>query len=106
MAFERIAEQRLRQAIDAGEFDNLPNAGRPIDLEEYFSWPESVRMAYSVLKSAHCVPVEVELLKEIARLESTLASAADEPAADALRRRLCARRIELAVKLERARARG
>lgn len=103
MAFERIAEQRLQQAIAEGVFDNLPNAGEPIDLEEYFSWPEPVRMAYGLLKSANCAPIEVELLKEIAQLESALASASDPLAADALRRRIGARRIELAVKLERAR---
>ena len=31
MAFERIAEQRIRQAMNDGEFDALPNAGRLID---------------------------------------------------------------------------
>jgi len=103
VAFERIAEQRLRLAIDDGLFDNLPNAGRPLDLEEYFSWPESVRVAYSVLKSANCAPIEVELLKEIARLEDELVAAPCVPTAEALRRRISARRIELAVKLEQAR---
>jgi len=103
VAFERIAEQRLRLAIDDGLFDNLPNAGRPLDLEEYFSWPESVRVAYSVLKSANCAPIEVELLKEIARLEDELVAAPSVPTAEALRRRISARRIELAVKLEQAR---
>ena len=103
MAFERIAEQRLRAAIDAGEFDNLPNAGRPIDLDEYFAWPEAMRMAYSILKSANCAPVEVELLREIAELEKTLMSASDGQEAGAIRRKIAARRIELAVKLERAR---
>jgi DnaJ-like protein len=103
VAFERIAEQRLRQAIADGEFDNLPNAGRPIDLEEYFSWPEPVRMAYGLLKSANCAPIEVELFKEIAALESALAAATDAAAADALRRRIGGRRIELAIKIERAR---
>lgn len=33
MAFERIAEQRIREAMRAGEFDNLPKAGSRIDLE-------------------------------------------------------------------------
>ena len=105
MAFERIAEQRLRQAIEAGEFDDLPNAGKPIDLDEYFAWPEAMRVTYSVLKNANCVPIEVELLKDIAQLEASMSAAADAAVVSLLRRRLGARRIELAVKLERARTR-
>ena len=62
MAFERIAEQRIREAMEAGDFDNLPNAGSRIDLEGYFSLPAHLRMAWSVLKSADCLPAEVLLL--------------------------------------------
>jgi DnaJ-like protein len=103
VAFERIAEQRIRQAMNEGEFDALPNAGRPIDLEDYFKWPESLRMAYSILKNADCVPQEVELLNEIARLEASMAGARDDSARDAAQKALTDRRTELAVRLERAR---
>lgn len=107
MSFERIAEQRLRQAMADGEFDDLRNAGQPIDLEEYFSWPESVRMAYSVLKNARCVPVEVELLNEIARLRALASVAGQAGDRDAIRKTLADRRIELAIRLERSsRTRG
>ncbi|MGH9411213.1 MAG: hypothetical protein ACRD1V_17380 [Vicinamibacterales bacterium] len=41
VAFERIAEQRLRQAIAEGWLDDLPNRGEKIDLEEYFSRPKT-----------------------------------------------------------------
>jgi hypothetical protein len=30
MGWERIAENRIREAMQAGEFDNLPGAGKPI----------------------------------------------------------------------------
>ena len=88
-----------------GDFDRLPNAGRPIDLEEYFKWPESIRMAYSILKSANCVPEEVELLNDIARLEAALADAREPAARETIQTRLADRRTELAVRLERARSR-
>ena len=29
-AFTRIAEQRIKDAIDNGEFDNLSGAGKPL----------------------------------------------------------------------------
>ena len=102
MGWERIAENRIREAMQEGEFDNLPGAGKPIDLDGYFKLPEHLRVAFSILKSANCVPAEVELLNEIAALEQRL-QAAPEPQQPAIRRELTDRRTQLAVVLERAR---
>jgi hypothetical protein len=101
MPFSRIAENRIREAIEQGHFDNLPGAGEPLNLEDYFSAPEDLRMAYSILKSANCRPAEVELLNEVARLERSVATATDAVARDALQRDLTHRRTELAILLER-----
>jgi Domain of unknown function (DUF1992) len=65
MSFRRIAEGRIREAIEQGVFEDLPGAGKPLNLEEYFSTPEEWRVAFSILKTANCTPPEVELLKEI-----------------------------------------
>jgi hypothetical protein len=100
MSFSRIAENRIREAMEQGEFDNLPGAGEPLSLEEYFSVPEDLRMAYSVLKNANCRPLEVELLHEIARLEPAVAAAPDGAAREPLQRALANRRTELAILLE------
>jgi len=101
MSFSRIAENFIREAMARGEFDNLPGAGETLSLEEYFSTPEDVRMAYSILKNANCRPLEVELLNEIARLEQAVAAAPDAVSRDTLQRELTHRRTELAVMLER-----
>jgi len=101
MAFNRVAENRIREALAEGKFDNLPGAGERIDLEEYFSAPEDLRMAYSILKSANCAPAEVELLNEIARVKDALARAEDEASRQSLRETLANRQTELAVLLER-----
>ena len=101
MSFSRIAENRIREAMEQGQFDNLPGAGEPLSLEEYFSTPEDVRMAYSVLKNANCRPMEVELLHEIARLEQAVAAASDDTARAAYQATLATRRTELAILLER-----
>ena len=101
MSFSRIAENRIREAMARGEFDNLPGAGEPLSLEEYFATPEDLRMAYSILKSANCRPLEVEMLNEIARLEQAIAAAADDAARGPLQRELAHRRTELAILLER-----
>ena len=36
MPFSRIAERRIKEAMSRGEFENLPGAGKPLDLEDYF----------------------------------------------------------------------
>ena len=104
MPFEKLAERRIRDAIDAGEFDRLPNAGQPINLDDYFSLPDHLRMAYSVLKSANCLPEEVHLLNDVARLESALARAADCAERDRLLAALRDARLRLDVALDRHRS--
>jgi DnaJ homologue, subfamily C, member 28, conserved domain len=51
MAFERIVEAMIKEAMERGEFDNLPGKGKPIALTEYFEPPEEVRVANSVLRA-------------------------------------------------------
>jgi hypothetical protein len=101
MSLRQIAESRIREAIEQGVFENLPGAGKPLDLEEYFNTPEDFRMAFSILKNANCAPPEVELMKEVARLEETLAGTSDAAALKELQRTLAHRRIQLAIFLER-----
>ena len=101
MSFRRIAEGRIREAMEQGVFENLPGAGKPLDLEEYFNTPEEMRVAYSILKNANCAPVEVELMKEVSRLEQAIAETSDAPTAKHLQRHLAHRRIQLAIFLER-----
>ena len=36
MSFSRIAENRIREAMAEGKFDQLARAGEPLDLDEYF----------------------------------------------------------------------
>ena len=102
MAFDRFAERRIREAMSEGKFDGLPKRGA-IDLEEYFKLPSELRMAYSILKSAGCVPEEVELLREVDRLETELAAAEDEIRRGPLRRSVAEARLKLDLAIERAR---
>ena len=75
---EKFIEEKIREAMENGEFDNLPGKGKPLDLDAYFSTPAEVRLGYSVLKSAGCLPAEVELQKEIEELKAQLADCDDE----------------------------
>jgi hypothetical protein len=104
VAFEKIAQRKIQAAIEAGEFDNLPNAGQKLDLDSYFALPPHLRMAYSVLKSANCVPPEVELLNDVRRIEAALHEAPDPGVRDRLTRELQTARLRLNVALDRLRA--
>lgn len=76
--FQRIAEQRILEAQRAGAFDNLPGKGKPLKLED-MSWvPEDLRLGYHVLKNAHVLPPEVELLKDVHTLQDLLKHVEDE----------------------------
>jgi hypothetical protein len=76
--FWRIAEERIKEAQRAGAFDNLPGKGKPLDLED-LSWvPDDLRIGYLVLKNAHVLPPEAELLKDIRTIEDLLKHVEDE----------------------------
>jgi hypothetical protein len=75
--FEKIVEERIRRAIEKGEFDDLPCAGEPLELEDDSSVPEELRLAYKILKNAECLPPEIELRKEIEKTEDLLAALPD-----------------------------
>lgn len=76
--FWRIAEERILDAQRAGAFDDLPGKGKPLKLED-LSWvPEELRIGYHVLKNAHVLPPEAELMKDIHTLEDLLKHVEDE----------------------------
>jgi hypothetical protein len=56
--FDRLVEKKIREALEAGEFDGLEGAGRPVNLDAYFATPEELRAGYAVLKNAGVVPEE------------------------------------------------
>ncbi len=70
--FRKIAEERIRRAMEEGEFDNLSNSGRPLHLEDDAFIPEDLRSAYRVLKNAGCIPPELELRREIVSLKDLI----------------------------------
>ncbi len=71
-AFDKIAEKKIREAIDNGEFDDLPGKGKPLRLEDDRHVPQDIRLAHKILKNADCLPPELELRKEIFTIEELL----------------------------------
>jgi len=83
-----IAEEKIKEAMAAGEFDNLPGHGKPLKLEDDSHVPEDLRMAYRVLKNAGYVPEEMLLGKELVRMQDLLDSCKDESEREQLTREL------------------
>jgi len=101
MAFERIVEVLIKEAMERGEFDNLPGKGKPIDLTEYFETPEEVRLANSVLKGAGMTWREVDLLNEIAELKQVLAALMDEKKKQEITKQIQQKQVEFSLMMER-----
>lgn len=77
-AIALIAERRIEQASKDGEFDNLPGAGRPLELEDDSMVPDDLRMAYKVLRNAGYLPPELASAREIQTVMDLLENCSDE----------------------------
>jgi hypothetical protein len=78
-SWEGHVEQSIRDAQERGEFDNLPGAGKPLDLEENpfaGEWQSAFRMA----RNAGAAPLWVQLDREIASDLSGLREMAERTA--------------------------
>ena len=84
--FESIAERKIREAIEAGEFDNLPHKGRPINLDRNPFEDPAQWMAHHLLRVNGFAPPWIEeageIDRSIASLRSDLAVARRRYAAD------------------------
>ena len=88
--FARLADARIRAAIERGEFDRLPGHGEPLPPDPLARVPADLRMSLRILRNAGCLPPELEARKEAARLGALIATAGD----DEERGRLCRLRAD------------
>jgi len=74
---DKIADERIREAMEHGEFDDLPGKGKPLAIEDDSHIPADIRMSFKILKNADCLPPELELRKEIRTTEELLTGIED-----------------------------
>jgi hypothetical protein len=86
--FQQIAENRIREAMGEGLFEQIPGKGKPFRFEDDSMVPEDLRQSHKILKNAHCLPAELELRKDIFNIRQMLESAVDEETRMALQRKL------------------
>ena len=84
-----------------GEFDNLPGAGKPLDLSAYFDTPEEMRLAYTVLKNAGILPQEAELLQDMAALKEKAEGTKDVAERARLLKQVEQKRLQFNLIMER-----
>ena len=103
MSFDKHADERIREAIERGEFDDLPGKGKPLDLDAYFATPEHLRIGHSILKNAEIIPEEMELLKQIESLRKSLDSDSSGIDKTAIRQQLAEKITNFNMRMERFR---
>ena len=84
----RLAEERIQKAQEEGAFDNLPGKGKPLNFDDDSTIPEDLRLTFKVLRNAHCLPIEMELRREIFNLRQLFNAAIDPESRRELRREL------------------
>ena len=105
-AFDRIAEARIREAIETGALGDNPLKGMPLDLDRFQRVPAELRAAYGMLESAGMIPEEMEARGAWLRLRDLL-DACEDPAERAeLRSRERAASLRYELLMDRARGRG
>jgi DnaJ family protein C protein 28 len=63
--WESLIDQKIREAMEQGEFDDLPGKGKPLDTSENpFEDPE-LRLAHRMLRNAGFAPSWIEERKDI-----------------------------------------
>jgi hypothetical protein len=90
-----LAEQRIIDALQRGELDNLPSAGKPLDIENQPFVSGEQRMLNQILKNAGCVPAEVSLRKEIFSLRKEIDAQPEGEVRQTLKRDLVLKLIRL-----------
>ncbi len=78
-SFDEWVQDRLEEAIARGEFDDLPQKGKPIKIESNPFQPE-LDLAFSRLKNAGMAPAWIELDRDIRTMQETLAKWLDATA--------------------------
>ncbi|WP_166244485.1 DnaJ family domain-containing protein [Paenibacillus turpanensis] len=98
--YQRLAEDRIREAMERGEFDNLPGKGKPLDLDDLSHVPEELRVGYKLLKNAGVLPEEMQLRKDMVTLTDLIRSCTQQEERNRLQRQLTEKQLRFKMLLE------
>ena len=97
LLIDRLAEENILAAARRGEFEDLPGAGKPLQLDGDSAVPEELRVAYRILKNSGCLPPEQQLRSEIRQIENLLDRLEADTEETVLRRRLLLLKTQFAL---------
>lgn len=102
--FSIIAEDKIRKAIEDGDFDNLPGQGKPLKLEDMSHIPEDLRVAYKVMKNSGLLNDVDRLKKELMTIENLLDACENSDESQRLKKRKHEKQIRLEALLKKRKA--
>lgn len=97
----KIAEQKIREAMERGEFDDLASHGKPLKLDDISGVPDTLRMGYRILKNAGVLPPEMQLKKDIMSLQDLIRACYDEEERQRLQQQMSEKMLRYNVMRER-----
>ena len=83
-----VAEQKIREALQNGEFEHLPGAGKPLAMEDLSHLPPEARMAYTILKNSGYVDMPQDMRRPLSPDKALTCSSPEEGTANNKLRRL------------------
>jgi hypothetical protein len=94
---DKLAEEKISEAIRCGELDNLSGAGKPLRLDDDALIPEELRAGFRLLKNSGYLPPGLDLRKEIGSVETLIVQARSLEERAVLNRRLRYLLLQLSV---------
>ena len=84
-----FVEEKIKQAVENGEFDQLPGMGKPLDLtDDLPGLSPDLKMGYRMLKNAGYISDHEDLKKENITMQELLNYATDGMEKDEFQKRL------------------
>jgi hypothetical protein len=77
-----VAEQKILEALQNGEFDRLPGTGKPLVMEDLSHLPPETRMAYTILKNSGFVDAPRDMQRPLSPDKELERSSPEEGAAN------------------------
>ncbi|MTI81660.1 MAG: DUF1992 domain-containing protein [Firmicutes bacterium] len=96
-----IAENKIREAIEKGDLNNLPNQGKPLPFEDLSHVPEELRSGYKLLKNANVLPEEIQLKKDILTLQDLIDCCHNEGEKSSFKKKLNEKVLRFHLLMER-----
>jgi hypothetical protein len=97
----KIAEQKIREAMERGELDIPAYHGKPLTFDDLAGVPETLRMGYTILKNAGVLPPEMQLKKDILALQDLLRACDDTAERGRMEHRLNDKLLRFNMMMER-----